>query len=151
MTTRSALRLLALLAVGLACFVPSLARADEPAKKTPPASAPTYVMACYFHRTQRCPTCLRISAYIEDSIKERFVKEVKDGKVKMAMVDFQNPDNAKFTEAYQIQGPTLVILNVKDGKVKEWKPAPRVWVLVKDKESFAKYVETEVRAFLDAK
>jgi hypothetical protein len=144
-------RHLALLVVGvMALSLPPTGAAD-PAKKEKTAAPKHQVIACYFHRTQRCPTCMRISAYIEETIKTRFAEQLKDGRVKWVMIDFQDPANAKYTESYNIQGPTLAIIDVKDGKVKEWKPAPRVWTLVRDKESFGQYVETEVRAYLDAK
>ena len=54
----------------------------------------------------------------------------------MTMIDFQDAKNQKFTEAYKITGPTLVILDIHDGKVKAWKPAPKVWSLVGKKSEF---------------
>jgi hypothetical protein len=117
-----------------------------------PAAAPAHqVVACYFHRTVRCPTCQKISAYIEESIKTAYAEELKDGRVKISMVDFQSPKNQKLAAAYKITGPTLVIMNVKDGKVATWKPAPKVWTLVADKASFFKYVQGEVRGYVEKK
>ncbi len=151
MSTPLFVRVLALLVLGSASAIPTVARADEPAKAKAPAAPSSYVIACYFHRTQRCPTCLRISSYIDETMRTRFAAQLKDGRVKWVMIDFQDPANAKYTESYNIQGPTLAIIDVKENKVKEWKPAPRVWTLVRDKDSFAQYVENEVRAYLGAK
>jgi thiol-disulfide isomerase/thioredoxin len=109
------------------------------------------VIACYFHRTVRCPTCQRISAYIEESVKTGFASQVKDGSVKIVMIDFQDAKNQKFTQAYQITGPTLVLMDVKDNKVVSWKPAPKVWTLVADKDAFFKYVQEEVKTYLNGK
>ena len=67
------------------------------------------------------------------------------------MIDFQNPKNQAYTDSYKITGPTLVIMDVRDGKVRGWRPAPRVWALVADKKAFFQYVNDEVRGFLDAK
>jgi hypothetical protein len=147
----TSLCVISLLMVAVAVARLPYASASEPAKASTSVSPAHYVIACYFHRTQRCPTCLRISSYIEESIQKRFAGEVKDGRVKLVMIDFQDPANAKYTETYNIQGPTLVVMDVRDGKVKEWKPAPRVWTLVRDKDSFGQYVETEVRGYLDTK
>jgi thiol-disulfide isomerase/thioredoxin len=115
-----------------------------------PAAAPAHqVIACYFHRTNRCPTCKKISAYIEESVKKGFESQVKDGSVKTVMIDFQDPNNQKMTDAYKITGPTLVLLDIHDGKVKAWKVAPRVWSLVGKKDDFFNYVHQEVTSYLE--
>ncbi len=140
----------------LAVFVGLLAvgsAVSDPAHRTLAAdtqtAAPSHqVIACYFHRTVRCPTCKKISAYIEESVQSRFASQVKDGSVKMVMMDFQNPRNQKYTQAYGIEGPTLVIMDIHDGKVKAWKPAPKVWSLVSNKDDFFRYVQNEIQDYL---
>jgi hypothetical protein len=121
------------------------------AEEQPAATASHKVVACYFHRTVRCPTCKKISAYIDEAVKDGYAAEIKAGKVEMILMDFQDPKNQKFTEAYKISGPTLVLMDVHDGKVTSWKPAPKVWSLVGKKDQFLKYVQDEVRSYLDAK
>lgn len=106
------------------------------------------VIACYFHRTQRCPTCQTISTYIEDAIKAGFAAELNDKSVRTVMVDFQDPKNRKYAEAYQIDGPTLVLMDVRDGKIVAWKTAPKVWSLVGKKNDFFRYVQAEVQSYL---
>ncbi len=64
------------------------------------------------------------------------------------MVDFQDAKNQKLTEAYKITGPTLVLMDIHDGKVKSWKPAPKVWSLVGKKNDFFKYVQQELKDYL---
>lgn len=116
------------------------------------AAGPAHrVVACYFHRTQRCPTCRKISSYIEESIQAGYATEIKDGRVAVTMIDFQDPKNDSYTSYYQITGPTLVLMDVHDGKVTAWKPAPKVWSLVGNKDAFFQYVQGEVRGYLEAK
>jgi hypothetical protein len=152
MTVHSIVRassVVACIALGAVVFVlsgqdPQASAADKP------AAGPSHqVIACYFHRTVRCPTCRRISAYIEESVSTGFAPQIKNGSVKMLMIDFQNAKNQKYTEAYQIAGPTLVLMDVHDGKVTSWKPAPKVWSLVGNKDEFLKYVQGEVQSYLD--
>jgi hypothetical protein len=139
--------------IGITAFV--LATAGHPSQvrsEDKPSAGPSHqVIACYFHRTVRCPTCKTISAYIEESVKTGFAAQMKDGRVKMVMIDFQDAKNEKYTKAYDIDGPTLVLMDVKDGKVVSWKPAPKVWSLVGKKDDFSKYVRGEVRSYLDGK
>jgi hypothetical protein len=121
------------------------------AAATPSARIPHRVVAVYFHRTKRCPTCRRISAYIEEAVNSGFAKQIKDGRVSMQLIDFQNPKNRKFTKYFKIAGPTLVLVDVRDGKVAQWKPMPKVWSLVLKKEKFFRYVQDEVLAYLKEK
>lgn len=123
----------------------------SPAAQAEPSAAPPAhrVLACYFHRTVRCPTCRKISAYIEEAVQTRFAAEIKDGRVSMVLVDFQNPKNKKYTEYFRITGPTLVLMDVHSDKVTAWKPAPKVWSLIGNKAAFLKYVQTEVRGYLE--
>jgi len=139
---------LGLLAIALADFpqAPSAMAADAPA-----VVSSHQVIACYFHRTVRCPTCRRISAYIEEAVQSRFKAELKAGSVKMMMIDFQDAKNQKYTKAYRITGPTLVLMDVHDGKVTSWKPAPKVWSLAAKKGDFLKYVQGELQSYLDGK
>lgn len=132
---------------GTFCFAPpvSTARADDPT-----VAAPAHqVVACYFHRTNRCPTCKKISASIEESIQTGFKAQLQDGSVQVKMIDFQNPKNQKLTDAYKITGPTLVLLDIQDGKVRAWKSAPKVWSLVSKKDDFYRYVQEEVASYLN--
>lgn len=142
-----------LLVAGLSGVALPVARAQDGSPSTaaakPEVTPPHQVVACYFHRTQRCPTCKKISAYIEESVQTGFAKQIKDGSVRMTMVDFQDPKNQKFTQAYKITGPTLVVMDIRDGKVKSWKAAPKVWSLVSQKEDFFKYVQGEVKSYLE--
>lgn len=127
----------------------------RPAPKTvaaEKAANPSHqVIACYFHRTVRCPTCLRIGAYVEEAVKTEFKAELKAGSVKMLMIDFQDEKNEKYTQAYRIAGPTLVLMDVHNGKVTSWKPAPKVWSFVGDKDEFFRYVQNEIRGYLEVK
>lgn len=40
-------------------------------------------------------------------------------------------------------------MDVRDGKVTSWKPAPKVWSLVSKKDDFFRYVQSEMRSYLD--
>jgi hypothetical protein len=112
------------------------------------AVEPTHqVIACYFHRTNRCPTCKKIGSYIIESVNTEFAAQIKEKSVKVMEVDYQDAKNEKLTKAYKITGPTLVIMNVQDRKVTTWKTAPKVWSLVGKKDDFSKYVAEEVKSY----
>ena len=135
--------LFALVAIGAA--TPLLAQgaaAEQPKHR---------VVAIYFHRTQRCPTCQRISAYVEEAVKSGFAREMKQNVVQLCLIDYQDKKNAKYTKGYKITRPTLVLADVKDGRVTAWKPMPKVWSLVGKKDQFFKYVQDGIRGYLEGK
>lgn len=109
--------------------------------KKPPAHQ---VIAVYFHRTERCPTCKRIGALAEEAVAKGFAKETKARVVEFRFVDFQDKKNAKLAKSYSIDGPTLVLLSVFDGQVECWTALPKVWQLVGKPDEFRAYVRDGV-------
>ena len=109
----------------------------------PPADR---VVAMYFHRTERCPTCLKMGSYSEEAVKKGFAKQVKEGSVQFYYIDFQDKKNAALTKGYKISGPALIVANIKAKKVKEYKDLKDIWTTVREKPKFIKYVRDSVEA-----
>lgn len=133
-----------LLIAGVA-FAPawSVASDEDPAGR--PARR---VVAAYFHRTQRCPTCLKVGDAIERVIRENFAAELRDGRLASKQLDFQDPTNASYVSTFRINGPTFLILLVEDDRVVAWKPAPRTWGLLGDPAALSHYIQAEIRSVL---
>jgi len=145
-TLSCAALLSAIVAARAGCDVAKSARADEQASAAPARR----VMACYFHRTHRCPTCKKISALSEGAIRAEFAEQLKRGEVAWVMIDYQDSRNRRYTEAYGITRPTLVVIDVHEGKVVQWRPLPKVWSLVFEPEAeFSKYVQDAIRSYLE--
>jgi hypothetical protein len=117
----------------------------EPKETKAPAHQ---VVAIYFHRTVRCPTCKRIGAMAEEAVNKGFEKEVKARAVVFRLVDFQDKKNAQLTNAYRVESPTLVVLNVFDGKTVCSTNLPKVWQLVGKPDEFRTYVHYGVVRYL---
>jgi hypothetical protein len=105
------------------------------------------VVAMYFHRTQRCPTCLKMGSYSEEAVASGFAQQVKDGKVAFHYIDFQDAKNAVFTKGYKVSGPTLVVAKISGDKVLEYKNLTEIWTKVRDKEAFVAYVQKSVKDY----
>ena len=130
-------------------FAPVRAAEEQPG--TEHAKSDDRVVVMYFHRTQRCPTCQKMGAYVEEAVKTQFAEQMDAGRVSVHMVDFEDAANEKFTKAYGVSGPTLVIADVRDGEVAEWKEMPEIWSLVRKKEDFFTYVQSGVGSYLERK
>ena len=105
------------------------------------------VVAMYFHRTQRCPTCKKMGSYAQDTIKTRFADQVKAKTVEFHFIDYESKKNSKLTKAYKVTGPALIVARVRNNKVVEFKDMEEIWSKVGDKESFCEYVEAGVTKY----
>jgi thiol-disulfide isomerase/thioredoxin len=112
--------------------------ADEP-----PAES---VMALYFHRTQRCPTCRKMGDYAQEAVKTGFAEQLKRGQVVFRFVDFQDAKNAAVAKAYKVTGPALIVARVKDRKVVAVENLDQIWMKASDKQEFLDYVRDRVQA-----
>jgi Zn-dependent alcohol dehydrogenase len=107
------------------------------------------VVAMYFHRTQRCPTCQKMGGYSEEAVKDGFADQINDGTVAFYYVDFQDPKNGKLAKGYEVSGPALIVAKIKGKKVQEFKDLEDIWTNVADKQAFIKYVQENVSAYID--
>ena len=122
--------------------------ADDPVKADKPVATPAdRVVVMYFHRTQRCPTCLRMGGYSEEAVVKGFVKQIKAGTVEFHYVDFQDEKNDALTKGYKVGGPTLIVAHVVGNKVKEFKNLTEIWAKNRDKDVFLNYVRDNVAAY----
>lgn len=122
---------------------PEGARAEKAAEVKPAADR---VVVMYFHRTQRCPTCLRMGGYAEEAVLKGFAKEIKNRTVEFHYIDFQDEKNAALTKGYKIAGPALVVVKVVNNKPAEVRNLQEIWMKNRDKDVFVKYVRDNVTA-----
>jgi hypothetical protein len=101
----------------------------------------------YFYGDKRCITCKNIEEYTKETITMKFADEVRDGRIQWKPVNIDKAENQHFVKDYELFTKAVVISLVKDGKEKNWKNLDRIWVLVKNKNEFTNYIETEVRNF----
>jgi hypothetical protein len=142
---RTAIFVIALGAVSvLASMLPQSILADASAT---PADR---IVVMYFHRTQRCPTCLRMGTYAEEAVVKGFTREIKAGTVEFHYVDFQDDANAALTNGYKVTGPTLIVAKIVGNKVKEYVNLTEIWAKNGNKDEFLKYVRDNVAAYQKA-
>jgi hypothetical protein len=110
----------------------------------PPADR---VVAMYFHRTERCPTCRKMGSYSEEAVKTGFPEQLENGTVAFYYVDFQDKKNAALAKGYNISGPALIVANIKGNKVTEYKNLEDIWANVGDKDASIAYVQRNIAAY----
>ncbi len=109
---------------------------------------PDRVVVMYFHRTLRCPTCLRMETYARQALQEAFAQQLQNGQVAFYSIDFQDERNARFTKVYRIVEPSLIVVKVVNNKGVEFKNLEEIWFKIRRQEEFLRYVQTEVAEYL---
>lgn len=108
------------------------------------------IIAYYFHTNTRCSTCIKIEQYSHEAIEQGFPNEIKNGKLEMRVVNYENPENRHFIQDYKLVSKSLVLVNVVDGKQTKWTNLKMVWQLTGHKDAFLNYVRKEVRGYLSS-
>ncbi len=126
-----------------------LAPADHAQEPVPESPRPDRtVTAYYFHGTVRCATCMKIEAYSREVIDAAFAGPLADGALVWRPVNVDEPEHRHFLQDYQLVTRSLVLSETSGGVQQRWKNLERVWELVRDKQAFTDYVQSEVRAYL---
>ena len=67
------------------------------------------IVVYYFHGNFRCFTCKTIEAYTRDAIISGFPEELKDGRLKLSILNIQEPENKKYINDFQLEYYVVVL------------------------------------------
>jgi hypothetical protein len=107
------------------------------------------IIAYYFHRTFRCPTCLAIEADAAGIIEDNFSQQLANGNLMWIPFNLDDSGGDKFEKDFDISVSTLVVARMRDGKVTEFKKLEKIWQLVGDNQAFSKYVKSEIDGYMN--
>jgi len=107
------------------------------------------ILAVYFHGNIRCATCLEIEKMARDTVTSEFAGESGSGGVSWAAVNYDVPENDRYISEFQLQAPSLILMEVENGKVLRWKILDGTWDLVNDRYALSKYVFDETADFIN--
>ncbi len=117
--------------------------ATKPASTSQDAGAPGAIVAFYFHRTVRCPTCLSIERQSQEAVELLY-----SGRVGFRAVNIEEPGNEHYEKDFALESQSLVLVEMTTERVIRWKLLSRTWDLINDPLEFQKYVVSEVAEFL---
>jgi len=70
----------------------------------------------YFHRTQRCQTCLSIEENTKNTLEQYFANELSEGVIAFHVIDYEGDEDIDLIVKYNADAPTLYLTKVKKGK-----------------------------------
>lgn len=107
------------------------------------------VIAYYFHRTMRCPTCLAIEANAARVLEDRFGQQIADGKLMWIPYNLDEPGGDELEKEFDVSVSILVLAKVQDGNHTKYKKLEKVWDYISKPAKFDEYVQGEVKEFLN--
>jgi hypothetical protein len=126
--------------------------AEEAAPKAAAEAPPVRkTIVYYFHGTARCPTCMKLEAYTQESVAETFGDLLKSGRVEWRVINTDEPANTHFRKDFALERKSVVLVNVDGNKQLSFKNLDKIWDLVAKKDEFKKYIAAEVLAYTEAK
>jgi len=107
------------------------------------------VVAYYFHRTIRCPTCIAIEQNAAEVITNRFKEQLANQRLVWLPFNLDDEAGSQFEKEFGISGSTLVVAEIRDGNFVRFKKLDKVWELIGDVDAFHAYVRNEVKEYLN--
>jgi len=118
---------------------------------TPPGVTSDQIIVYYFHGNMRCSNCIKIENYSKEAVDTGFTDALKNGVILWKVLNTDQPENEHFIKDYQLTTKSLVLVKMRDGNQLKWKNLKEVWNHLNDKDAFIKYVQDEVRLYLEEK
>lgn len=123
-------------------------QAPSSASATAEVSERARVVGYYFHRTQRCPTCLRIEELAGEIVKNHFADQLKSGDLKWKIVNIEKEGNEHYETDFNLSVQSIVLVNYAGGKQSGWKNLDLIWEKINDEPEFEHYILAEVDSAL---
>ena len=126
---------------------PGQATASPAAAEQP---GPGQVFVYYFHRSQRCPTCMNMERYAHEAVATGFAPDLEEGRIRWLVLNYEAPENEPLKKRYELASPAVVLVRADVDGRPSFENLAEVWPLAFDKPAFLTYVQEQLRAFLAA-
>ncbi len=105
------------------------------------------VEVVYFHRTQRCRTCVYLEACVTYTVETYFQDELASGDLVFRVLNVNDEANAASVEKYGAYGSSLYVNTVVNG-ADHIEHVTDIWFVVGDDEACSALVKTEIEEHL---
>ena len=103
----------------------------------------------YFYTTARCISCHKIEQYTKEVLASSFADAMASGKIDFQKLNIEDAENKHFVQDYQLYTKSVVLSKIENGKEVSHKNLDKIWNLLRNKEKFSEYIESETQSFLE--
>lgn len=105
------------------------------------------VAVYYLHSTFRCVTCNTIETMTRDLLDNAYSKQLADGDIQWIEADFM--ENASLAKQFEVVASCVVVAEMKDGAILDFKRLDEVWTLMQDTAAFNAYISNAIDGYLE--
>lgn len=118
----------------------------EPQTNNLPHSNGRQVAVYYLHSTFRCTTCNTIEKMTRELLDRAYSQQLADGKILWFESDFQ--ENETLAKQFEVVASCVVVADMQDGEVQDYKRLDDVWNKMKDRDAFNLYISEAIDGYL---
>ncbi len=74
-----------------------------------PQGTVSHVDVIYFHRTERCTSCLNAENYTRETLETHFADQLKNGWMSLRVLDVEKPENEALVKKFDAAGSALYL------------------------------------------
>ena len=138
--------LLIILVAGMLCACGSPAP-EVPSTSDTPSILADKVEVVYFHRAQRCYSCIYAETGIRYTVETYFADELASGKVTFEVFNVGDKENATTVKKYGAFTSSLFINTIKDG-TDHIEEVTDIWFVLGKDEAFVEVVKSKIEQSL---
>lgn len=120
---------------------------DTPPIPEPPAIQADRVELVYFHRAQRCASCIYAEDGVRYTLQTYFEEELANSIISFEVYDLGEEENAAVIEKYGAYTSSLFI-NVIRGDTNNIEEVNEIWLVVGDNDAFVETVKNRIEETL---
>ena len=106
------------------------------------------VVVIDFHGATRCETCREIEKELNSVVNQHFSEELKNGKLTLLTINFDEPANRHFIKEYGLVSATVVATRRKGSHDLKWQRLDDVWVHAFDLPAMTRYLQTGISGII---
>lgn len=107
----------------------------------------SYIEVLFFHGKYRCSIEQTIEALTRNTVEDKFAKELKNGKVKFKVIDYDKKNNQHYINDYKLINQAVILVKYFNDKAVKWKNCKKVWDYVDNESKFSKYIINKIKNF----
>ncbi len=136
----------ALISVGFA-LGRNAARPDAQAGGLQPNGTGLQIAVYYLHATFRCVTCNTIESMTKALLDSTYSDALAKGTIQWIEADFM--ENTALAKQFEVVSSCVVVAEMKDGVVTDYKRLDEVWTLMQDPAAFNAYISDAIDGYLE--
>jgi hypothetical protein len=102
----------------------------------------------YFHSNFRCPTCQAVESQAKATVEGDFAAELGRGQIAWKVLNYEKPAGAELARKFEVKDPVIVLAQVSDDQVRDWKRLDKAPALAGDKPALSQYLRDEIKQML---